>query len=112
MLVSNELSVFTNKIQNNSTSIYSNLQRDMTHSQIDKIIGDAYQKISDTKKNHVNMYLNNSSTIMTTTLGRNIFATIVDLDVVTNQSIQDFKSANEQRKVESAYATSENKRFF
>ena len=104
MLVQNKLPIFSNLIHNKSTSIFSNLQKSVTNSQIDKLIGQEYQDISDTKKESITSYIGNVSTIVTATLGKNSFGMIIDLEAITKENMIEFKQLNIKRKVEAAYS--------
>jgi len=112
MLVLEPLSVFSNKIHNNSDGVFVNQLKKETDSQLDKNFSEIQQNYTDTKKVAVNQYLDNSSTLMTATLGRNSFGTSLDMDVQTRQSIMEFKVANQDRRIESAYGVSEYNKYF
>lgn len=104
MLVQSKLPIFSNLIHNKSTSIFSNQQRSVTNSQIDKLIGQVSQNISDTKKESITNYIDNVNTLVTATLGRNSFGTIIDLEASTKEKVTEFKDVNIKRKVEAAYS--------
>jgi len=104
MLVQSKLPIFSNLIHNKSTSVFSNQQISVTNSQIDKLIGQEYQDISDAKKESITSYVGNASTIVTATLGRNSFGTIIDLEAITKEKVAEFKQADIRRKVEAVYS--------
>lgn len=101
------LPVFSNKIYNTSASVFTNQLKSETDSQRDKTFHDAQQEYRDTKISAVNQYIDNSSSLMTATLGRNSFGSILGLDALSQKNMMEFKVLNQERKVEAAYATTE-----
>lgn len=96
-------SIFSDKRQPKTHSIFSKLLHDGVKIELNEIENFKIEKKANKTKKIISSYLRDASVLYTKTLGKNSFGGLVDLDLLTLKKINDFDIENNHRKIESTY---------